>query len=338
MRKNELARRVEVTAAAISQYELGQARPSAAVLARLALALSMPVEFFAAAFPAPALVGQAHFRSLRTTCQAERDQAEAFGEIAWRVVEAIEGHVRLPELLLPPLDLPDACAPTDLQAAAAAARAAFGLEAGPVAHMVRLLEAHGVIVLTLPDVSERVDAFSHWYGQRPYVFASASKNDKARSRMDAAHELAHLLLHHDAEPGSQILERQATAFASEFLAPTTVLRDELPARLEFDRLHELKRRWGISLKALIYRGHAMGVYREHTYRRGMNLLTEWGYPEPGDIGPRETPSLLGKAVDVLADQRISLDALAAQATLPVALVRTVIDAGSDPRPRLTVAS
>jgi hypothetical protein len=82
----------------------------------------------------------------------------------------------------------------------------------------------------------------------------------------------------------------------------------------------------------------MGVYREHTYRRGMNLLAEWGYPEPGDIGPRETSSLLGKAVDLLADQRVSLDALAVQTTLPVALVRTVIDAGSDPRPRLTVAS
>jgi hypothetical protein len=106
--------------------------------------------------------------------------------------------------------------------------------------------------------------------------------------MDAAHELAHLLLHHDAEPGSHILERQATTFASQFLAPTSHLRDELPGRLDFDRLHELERRWGMSLKALIYRGHAMGVYRDHTYRRGMSLLAERGYSEPGDLGPRES--------------------------------------------------
>ncbi|NJC70861.1 ImmA/IrrE family metallo-endopeptidase [Planosporangium thailandense] len=338
MRKNELARQVGVTAAAISQYELGQVRPSAAVLARLALALSMPVEFFAAAFPAPAMAGQAHFRSLRATSQAERDQAEAFGEIARRVVEVIESHIRLPELRLPHLDLPDASTSADLQTVAASARDAFSVGAGPVGHMVRLLEAHGVIVLTLPEVSDRVDAFSHWYGQRPYVFASPSKNDKARSRMDAAHELAHLLLHHDAEPGSQILERQATAFASEFLAPTNVLGDELPTRLDFDRLHELKRRWGISLKALIYRGHAIGVYREHSYRRGMNLLAEWGDPEPGDIGPRETPSLLGKAVDLLAGQQFSVHDVAAQTTLPTTLVQAVIEAGSDPRPRLTITA
>src|SRR6185369_4088715 len=122
-------------------------------------------------------------------------------------------------------DIPEPQEATDVDTAAGAARAAFGLGDEPVPHVIRLLEAHGVIVLTLPDVSDRVDAFSHWYGQRPFVFTNPAKNDKARSRMDTAHELAHLLLHHDAEPGSQILERQATAFASAFLAPTHRLRD-----------------------------------------------------------------------------------------------------------------
>lgn len=336
MRKNELARQVGVTAAAVSQYELGQARPSAAVLARLALALAMPVEFFAAGVPAPASPGRAHFRSLRATSQAERDQAEAFGEVAWRVVEVVGRQLRLPELRLPQLDWPEPARAEDVRAVAAAARAEFGLDDGPVPHMVRLLEAHGVIVLSLPDASERVDAFSHWYGQRPFVFLNPAKNDKARSRMDAAHELGHLLLHHDAEPGSQILEREATAFASEFLAPSTTLAGELPARLDFDRLHELKRRWGISLKALVYRGHELGIYRDHTYRRGMSLLAQWGHPEPGDLGPREQPSLLGRAVDLLDQQRTTIEDLAAQAGLPAALARTVIDAATEHLPELRV--
>ncbi|WP_329106779.1 ImmA/IrrE family metallo-endopeptidase [Micromonospora sp. NBC_01699] len=338
MRKNELARLVGVTAAAVSQYELAQARPSASVLARLALALSMPVEFFAAGFPVPVTPGHAHFRSLRTATQAERDQAAAFGEVAWRVVEVVERYLRLPELRLPHLDLAEPAGPEDVRAAAAAAREAFGLGAAPVAHMVRLLESYGVIVLALPDVSERVDAFSHWYGQRPFVFLNPAKDDKARSRMDAAHELGHLLMHHDAEPGSQLLEREAMAFASEFLAPSAVLRDELPARLDFDRLHELKRRWGISLKALIYRGHEVGVYRDHTYRRGMSLLAQWGYPEPGDLGPREQPSLLGKAVELLDRQRVSSGSLATQTGLPPALAHAVIDAGTESVPTLRLES
>ncbi|HEY0698691.1 MAG TPA: ImmA/IrrE family metallo-endopeptidase, partial [Micromonospora sp.] len=238
----------------------------------------------------------------------------------------------------PHLDLPEPARPEDVRAAAVAAREAFGLDAGPVPHVVRLLEAYGVIVLALPDVSERVDAFSHWYGQRPFVFLNPAKNDKARSRRDAAHELGHLLLHHDAEPGSQLLEREATAFASEFLAPSTALAAELPTRLDFDRLHELKRRWGISLKALVYRGHDLGVYRDHTYRRGMSLLAQWGHPEPGDLGPREQPALLGRAVDLLDQQQVTVDHLATQAGLPPALARTVIDAATERVPELSLGS
>ncbi len=77
---------------------------------------------------------------------------------------------------------------------------------------------------------------------------------------------------------------RATAFASEFLAPSTLLADELPPRLDF----ELKRRWDISLKALVYRGHDLGIYRDHTYRRGMSLLVQWGYPEPRRPRPPRT--------------------------------------------------
>lgn len=336
LRKRELAQQIGVTATAVSQYELGQARPSPATLARLALALAVPVQFFATGIPAPATAGHPHFRSLRTTTQAERDQALAFGEIAWRVVEVIEQHLELPTLRLPSLELPEDTCSRDLETAALAARHAFGLGDGPVPHMVRLIEAAGVVVLTLPDVSERVDAFSHWYGSRPFVFISPSKNDKARSRMDAAHELAHLLLHHDAEPGSQILEREATAFGSQFLAPSSTLRDELPARLDFDQLQHVKRRWGLSLKALVYRGHAMGIYKDYTYRRAMNMFTEWGYPEPGDLGPREQPSLLGKAAGLLADHHHSFGSVAQQAGMSADLLRVVLSAGSEVTPRVTV--
>jgi Zn-dependent peptidase ImmA (M78 family)/transcriptional regulator with XRE-family HTH domain len=330
MSKKQLATQTGVTAAAVSQYELGQARPSAGVLGRLALALCVPVEFFAAGIPAPVTPGHAHFRSLRATTQAERDQALAFGEIAWRVVDVVERYVRLPDLRLPQLELPEPATTADIESVAREARVAFGLADEPIPHVTRLLETHGVIVLTLPDVSDRVDAFSHWYGQRPFVFASPSKNDKARWRMDAAHELGHLLLHHDAEPGSQLLERQATAFGSHFLAPTGRLREELPGKLDFDRLHELKRRWGMSLKALIYRGHAMGVYRDHTYRRGMSLLAEWGFPEPGDLGPPESSSLIGQAIKLLAAQGVVVEDLASRMSMPVELLHIVVTASTPP--------
>jgi hypothetical protein len=81
----------------------------------------------------------------------------------------------------------------------------------------------------------------------------------------------------------------------------------------------------------------MGVYREHTYRRGMALLAGWGYPEPGDLGPRESPALLGEAAALLARQGVTVEQVATRAGLPTALARTVVEAATEHVPELSVA-
>ncbi|WP_212823893.1 hypothetical protein [Polymorphospora rubra] len=69
----------------------------------------------------------------------------------------------------------------------------------------------------------------------------------------------------------------------------------------------------------------------------MGLLAQWGYPEPGDLGPREQPSLLGRAVELLEQQQVTTESLAARAGLPPALARTVFDAATDHLPELHLA-
>lgn len=336
LRKADLARRVGVTPAALSQYELGQARPSPAVLARLALALEVPARFFVLGHPVPAAPGAPHFRSLRATTQLERDQALAFGQLAWRLMTGIENHVELPACRLPHLTLPAGPGPGQVIAAARAARSAMGIGGGPVPHVVRLLEAHGTVVMLLPPMSRRVDAFSHWYGPRPVVFLNPAKDDKARSRFDAAHELGHLVLHHDSEPGNRIIENQAQDFAAEFLAPADEIAGELPRRLDWERLHQAKRRWGISLKALAYRARKLGILGESAYRAAMIDLARWGDPEPGDLGPRESPVLLGKAMQILAQARIDLATLASDIALATEIAQEIMDAASAERPRMDI--
>ena len=104
-----------------------------------------------------------------------------------------------------------------VEGAAAQARRDVGVGDGPVLHVVRLMESRGAVITRLRAETERVGAFSCPFQPRPVVVLSTNKEDKARSRMDAAHELGHLLLHHEVEPGSQSLERQANAFAAALL-------------------------------------------------------------------------------------------------------------------------
>jgi Zn-dependent peptidase ImmA (M78 family) len=158
------------------------------------------------------------------------------------------------------------------------------------------------------------------------VLLSPDKQDKARSRFDAAHELGHLLMHHDAEPGSRLLEQQAHAFAAEFLAPAAEIVPDLPTRVDWLRLHDLKRRWGISLTALVYRGHALGALSDRAYQSALRQLAAWGYPEPGDLGLPEAPILLPRALELLGGDS-ALASVARDCGLPVGVVRQVLRAG-----------
>ena len=109
-------------------------------------------------------------------------------------------------------------------------------------------------------------------------------------------------MHHDVDPRSKIIERQAHNFASEFLAPSTGLEPDLPRRLDWERLQRAKSKWGLSLAALVFRANQMGLWSEHTYHRAIQFLRIQGYPEPGTLGPPESPYLLGGAMELLAQE------------------------------------
>lgn len=105
------------------------------------------------------------------------------------------------------------------------------------------------------------------------MLLSPAKEDRARSRLDAAHELGHVVLHPEPEDGSKIMEKQAQAFASEFLMPRDQTVDQLPSRIDWPTFHELKRHWGASLRALVYRAHGLGKLSDASYRRANQQLS-----------------------------------------------------------------
>ena len=343
--RTRLAKEAGVTPAAISQYEKGQTRPTLPVVDKLVEILEVPAEFFRAGNPIPTLpAAGAHFRSLRSTSALERERALSFGELALAVFTAVELHIELPVETLPELDIP-ADGPEGLDRAgieslARQTREALRLGDRPVPHVVRLLETCGVAVVRLDSANEKVDAVCHQQGSRPLVLLSPAKQDKARSRFDAAHELAHLLMHHDVEPGSRLVEQQAHIFAAEFLAPSGQLADALPDRLDWTVLHQLKHQWGVSLKSLVFRAHALGRITTHTYQRGLRQLSTWGLPEPGALGPSESPVLLPQAFELLGSLDEAIQLIAAEAGLPATEVERIWRAagGHDVRPTLTLAA
>jgi Zn-dependent peptidase ImmA (M78 family)/transcriptional regulator with XRE-family HTH domain len=318
--KRELAARLGISPASITQYESGNTIPKPRTLASMALVLGVPTTYMEQdpLRRRPFVGSRSFFRSLRASRQRERDGADARAEHVFDLVDYLERYVQLPAVTVPEHpEIPAHAGRRELEDVAAQVRAGWNLPDGPVGHVVRLLESHGVVVARLRSDDFCVDAFSRWFDTRPLVILWDGKDDKARSRFDAAHELGHLVMHHEAQPGDRGIERQAHAFAAAFLMPADHIIDRLPRRTprasDWESLFELRQQWGVSAAALLYRARELGTLPEAGFRRSMIRLGEMGlrHNDGATLGQPEQPVMLAQAMDVLlSDRRMKFDELA----------------------------
>lgn len=330
-----LARDAGITAAAVSQFENGHARPTPGTLLKVSRALDLPLAYFVRRPGAPgAPEPTAFFRSLRSTSAGERRRATALVGLVHELVQAVEQHVALP-----PADAPERRTTDDagIERAAAEAREHLGLDRhAPVPNVVLALERHGIVTARFHVDGRHMDAFSIDYPDRPVVVLGADKGQRDRSRFDAAHELGHLVLHGPEHAGTKAAESQAHRFAAAFLMPASGIRDELPSRADWERLGQLKRTWEVSIAALLKRAQTLNRMTDTAYTQAMKTMSArgWRKREPVDLGPAERPVLLPKALEVAAAHGVTLEALAAENGLPLRDVHRLLQYSVDPRPRV----
>ncbi len=308
----DLARRLDVTPAAASQFESGLTRPSPEMMRRLAAVLAVPQEFLRL----PVVdTHEGFFRSLRRTSLSHRRRARAIAQLAHDVTLAA-GPGELPRVSVPRIPVSDLQAGRDeMEEVARRARAWLRLPPGPVRNVVRTIEDHGIVAIRLPLDTADVDAFSLPFPDRPVIVLGADKNDRARSRFDAAHELAHLIAHGEQVWGVKEVEQQAHQFAAAFLMPAGDIAHELPTRPDWPVLFDLKRKWQVSLAALLMRARALGRMSESQYLTAVKAASArgWRRIEPVPLGPPEEPAHFGRILASAAGQR-------AAAALPADIV------------------
>jgi Zn-dependent peptidase ImmA (M78 family)/DNA-binding XRE family transcriptional regulator len=291
--KTELARRVGIEPRAVSGFEAGEYPPADDTLARLADALKYPKEFFLADdIDVPRTEGVS-FRSMTRMTSKQRDAAIAAGALAYLLSDWLEREFDLPDI-----DLPDLREETP-EVAAASLRQYWGLGERPIKNMIHLLEVKGVRVFSLAENSTEVDAYSVWRGDRPCVFLNTIKSAERR-RFDAAHELAHLVLHRHAAPAGIEAEKEANAFASAFLMPAASMKS-LGRITSLDQIVEFKRKWTVSVAAMAYRLHDLRLVSDWNYHTLCVDIARRGYrkTEPFEA-MKETSQVWQK---VFADER-----------------------------------
>jgi Zn-dependent peptidase ImmA (M78 family) len=191
----------------------------------------------------------------------------------WEISAFLAELVRFPEPNIPPLSLDhgDAYSLPEIEHIATQTRRHWQLGDGPIANVVALLETHGAVLSRFAMGSENVDAFSCWLSKRPYIVLGSGKQSAVRSRFDAAHELAHLILHQDVSQEDlespkvrTRVEREANQFAGAFLLPRPSLLAEFYSN-RLSHLQGLKRRWRVSMQALAHRAMQIGALDEDQY-------------------------------------------------------------------------
>lgn len=309
--KSDLARKIGVDLRSVTAYESGEYPPRSDTTEQIARALEFPQEFFEGNDLDVPQSDTASFRALSKMTSTQRDMALSQGAIAVDLNQWLDDRFELP-----PPDLPDLSRETSPEAAAESLRRLWSIGELPVRNMIHLLEKHGVRIYSLAIDSREVDAFSWWKCSTPFVFLNSTKSSE-HSRFDAAHELGHLVLHRHAAPQGREAEREADAFASAFLMPRASVIAHSPRYPSLQDLIKLKKVWAVSVAALNYRLHAVGMLSDWQYRTLCIELAKKGYrtKEPNEA-PRETSVILPIVFAKLHDEQISRSEVARALRIP----------------------
>ncbi len=307
--KTKLAEDAGVSTRILSDYLTGRKSPSEATLARIAARLEMPVEFFSGDDLDEPPVASVSFRSLSSMTARQRDQATGAATVAMQFDDWIRSRFVLPPPDIPHLrNLPsddEQGSVANAEVIAETLRQRWGLGELRAPNLVHLLEAHGVRVYSLAQECAEIDAFSFWRNETPYIFLNNYKTAE-RSRMDCAHELAHLVLHAHGGPSGRLAENEAQAFAAAFLMPRRSVLADAPRSATAAQMIQAKRRWNVSAMNLSHRMHRLGLLSDWQVRALYIQLTRHGYRdgEPQGI-QREASQVLPKVFAALAHEGVT---------------------------------
>lgn len=299
-----------------SQYENGVIEnvPFEKILA-LSTELKFPYHYFIQKSNSSVRTGSTYFRSLMKTNKKYRTAQVV------KMEHLAEIYAFLSEYLdFPALNIPDWIgsieSPTE---AAYALRKFWNLGNKPIENIIRLVEQNGILVTTFATETDDIDAFSQFVeldGKSIYLIAlSSNKESAARINFDIAHELGHIILHEWSEDEDAISreafknkEKEANEFASAFLLPENEFAKEVsldPQNLDY--YIQLKRKWKVSIAAMLYRSCSLGIITQNQYQYMIRVMQnkEWRKSEPLDnVIKAPKPSLLSDAIDVLLVNKV----------------------------------
>lgn len=305
----ELGEAVTASRQFIHQLEGDIRQPPEDMLYALCEVLSVRRGFFFTKLDNDVKFEQCHFRKRKTTPVSLANRVCSYSTIFEELVGFLSQYLEFPKHNIPEYtNVNDEYSNLDIEEAAETCRNHWGLGLDtPIQNITNVLETAGVVITTFSGVSEKVDALSI-NRKHPIIIRNSAKESPCRLRFDLAHECGHFILHNGIETGDTLTESEANRFASAFIFPRSSFVREFPKTFIVNResswkpIYELKIRWGMSLKAIIYRAHFLKIITSQQYRAANIRLSKTGQSKKekfDDKINKECPELLKSSIEIL---------------------------------------
>jgi len=265
-------------------------------------------------------VGQNHLKDISSVLNYPEDFFYQEGEtlppalalrkrnkVAQKVLLPVEAQVNIyrlnTEKLLAAISHPDINLPIlDIEKLGSSAEAArklrklWKIEKGVIPNLTQVLEDNGLFVVNFDFNTDRVDGMSILAnGKFPIIFSN-KRSLGDRQRFTLAYELGHLVMHLQTNPSfTRDISHEANEFAAEFLMPEKDIKGDFKDGVNLNVLADLKRKWKLSMQALLYRANDIGIITDNQKRYLINQFNSMNIRrrEPAELDiPRENPMKL----------------------------------------------
>jgi Zn-dependent peptidase ImmA (M78 family) len=294
-----LSEKIHSYKANLSRLEKGDSPVNEDTLQAIAEATGYPVHFFYQ--KGDAMPAHLSYRKKQNVPSKIITPIEAQINIMRMHIEFLTAALSIQNIKLPFYDVNEKNTPAVI---ATLLRKEWNIEDPVITNLLHLMEEKGILINIFDFGTGRVDSKSIMTSNGfPLIFLNATLSGD-RQRFSLAYELGHLIMHtFNVLSYDRDIMHEANLFAAEFLMPAKEIIKDFEPGITLSLLGELKRKWKVSMIALLYRADDLGLLTSNQKRYLLQQFNQLRIrrrePQELDI-PAEQATLIRR---MLADYR-----------------------------------
>lgn len=207
----------------------------------------------------------------------------------------------------------------------------------PINNMMLEMERMDFKIIEYKDtyIDNKIDACFSDIGEKIILINLNKISSGCRYRFSLAHELGHALLHScDDDNENEKIEDEANYFASCFLLPRAGFLREFnfltKCRIDWSLLYEQKRRWKVSVQAMLKRALLLGIIDNSKYTSAMMTIAKHGerfhekYDDENTI-PFEKPIVIKQYENLLQEDYYIVDSFLQKYSITLELLNKILN-------------